>query len=96
MRNTESPVVGAPITADELRREIARYEAAYQMSTERFLVRYADSTDHMDDVEDASFWHFAYTALNRFEEDRQTEDQPPPWADDLVEERGPERALVHY
>ena len=91
MDTADAPIIGPAITCDELRDEIARYEAVYQMSTEHFLARYNNPDDPMEDVEDASFWHLAYVALSR-EGDRA--DQPPPWVEEIADERGPERALV--
>jgi hypothetical protein len=91
METADAPIIGPAITALELRDEMARYEAVYQMTTERFLVRYDNPDDPMEDVEDASFWHLAYVALLREDE---AADQPPPWLEELADERGPEKALV--
>lgn len=96
MHTLGKPVVGPPITADDLKLEIAQFEAAYQMNTARFLERYADPADAMEDVEDAAMWHLAYVALSKADGDRDSMHQPPPWAEDLSEERGPERALVLF
>jgi hypothetical protein len=92
MDTADAPIIGPAITADELRGEIARYEAVYQMSTEHFLRRYKNPNDPMEDVEDASFWHLAHVALSR--EGDSADDQPPPWVEEIADERGPERALV--
>jgi len=48
-----------------LEAELRRYELAYQMSTEEFLVRCASEHDDLADVEDASFWQETATILDR-------------------------------
>lgn len=94
MQTLEKPVIGAPITVEELRSEITRYEATYQITTADFLVRYEDPADDMEDIEDASFWHLAYVALSMAGDEQQS--QPPPWIEDQIDERGPARALALF
>jgi hypothetical protein len=91
MQTKDKTIIGPPITAEELQLELQRYEQVYQMSTVRFLERFDDPDDLMSDVEDASFWHLTWVALTHEVEEVEP---PPPWAEELGDERGLERALV--